>query len=64
MKLKDSEMYGDEEDFRKEVLQARANEYLDFIGDFVNDRPVYHSGVLKTVKVNQDDSIDRWHTYQ
>jgi hypothetical protein len=57
-------MYGDEEDFRKEVLQARANDYLDFIGDFVNDRPVYHSGVLKTVKVPQDDSIDRWHTYQ
>ena len=26
-------------------------EYMDFVGDFVNDRPVYHSGVLKTVKV-------------
>jgi hypothetical protein len=24
---------------------------MDFIGDFYNDRPVYHSGVLKTLKV-------------
>lgn len=51
LKLKDAEMYGDEEDFRKEVLAATVLEYMDFIGDFYNDKPVYHSGVLKAVKI-------------
>jgi hypothetical protein len=51
IKLKEAEMYGDDEEFRKEVLQAEMLEYMDFVGDFYNDRPVYHSGVLKTVKL-------------
>jgi hypothetical protein len=54
IKLKDSEMYGDEEEFRREVLGSSALDYQEFIGDFVNDRPVYHSGVLKNVKVPVD----------
>jgi hypothetical protein len=54
VKLKDSEMYGDEEEFRKEVLTAATLDYQEFIGDFINDRPVYHSGVLKNTKVAVD----------
>lgn len=50
-KLKESEMYGDDEEFRKEILHIDLLEYMDFIGDFYNDRPVYHSGVLKTIKL-------------
>ena len=51
LKLKESDMYGDEDEFRKEVLNSSTLEYMDFIGDFINDHPIYHSGVLKTVKV-------------
>jgi hypothetical protein len=51
IRLKESEMYGDDEEFRREVLHSETLEYMDFIGDFYNDRPVYHSGVLKTVKL-------------
>lgn len=51
LRLKESEMYGDDEEFRKEALSGQPLEYLDFIGDFYNDRPVYLSGVLKTVKM-------------
>ena len=49
-------MYGDEEEFKKEILVAENLEYQDFIGDFINDRPVYHSGVLKNVRVPVDKS--------
>ncbi len=49
-------MYGDEEEFKKEILVAETLEYQDFIGDFINDRPVYHSGVLKNVRVPIDKS--------
>ena len=51
IRLKDSDMYGDDEEFRREIFIAQTLEYTEFIGDFYNDRPVYHSGVLKTVKV-------------
>lgn len=52
LKLKESELYGDDEEFRREVLSATSHlEYQEFAGDFYNDRPVYHSGVLKNVKV-------------
>ena len=54
IKLKDSEMYGDEEEFRREVLSSIVLDYQEFVGDFVNDRPAYHSGVLKNVKVPVD----------
>ena len=51
LKLKEADMYGDDEEFRKEILAADSMDYLDFIGDFYNDRPVYQSGVLKSVKI-------------
>lgn len=66
IKLKDSEMYGDEEEFRREVLGSSVLDYQEFIGDFVNDRPVYHSGVLKNVKVPVDQVAmqNKQRTYQ
>lgn len=51
LRLKESELYGDDEEFRKEILSSSVLEYQDFIGDFYNDRPVYHSGVLKNLKL-------------
>jgi hypothetical protein len=51
IRLKEGDMYGDDEEFRKELLRSHLIDYLDFIGDFYNDKPVYHSGVLKNVKL-------------
>ena len=50
-RLKDSEVCGDEEDYRKDILYAKVHEYVEFVGDFFYDKPVYHSGVLKHVKI-------------
>ena len=53
-KLKDAEQYGDDEEFRRELLQQEMLEYVDFVGDFRRDKPVYVTGVLKTVRVPRE----------